>query len=186
MDWNINSRNTLSARYNFIDGRMDEYTNSPTEYLFEGAGYTSVSRSHAASIELNSRISNELHNELHVGYTNVVDGRDTEENLPYVEVQGVGANGGGTAYIGTDRYANANSLDQHTLTLTDNLTWLNHLTELLSWNSESLKNILIQIPGHRVEHLRCRSYSVLTHSLACKHIHEGIRNEEHLFSSFKS
>ena len=123
MDWNINSRNTLSARYNFIDGRMDEYTNSPTEYLFEGAGYTSVSRSHAASIELNSRISNELHNELHVGYTNVVDGRDTEENLPYVEVQGVGANGGGTAYIGTDRYANANSLDQHTLTLTDNLTW---------------------------------------------------------------
>ena len=123
LDWNIDSRNTLSARYNFIDGRMDEYSNSPTEFLFEGAGYTSVSRSHTVSTELNSRISNELHNELHVGYTNVVDGRDTEENLPYVEVQGVGANGGGTAYIGTDRFANANSLDQHTLTLTDNLTW---------------------------------------------------------------
>jgi hypothetical protein len=123
LDWNINSRNTLSARYNFIDGRMDEYANSPTEFLFEGAGYTSVSRSHAVSAELNSRISNELHNELHIGYTNVVDGRDTEVNLPYVEVQGVGENGGGTAYIGTDRFANANSLDQHTLTLTDNLTW---------------------------------------------------------------
>ena len=123
MDWNIDSRNTLSARYNFIDGRMDEYTNSPTEFLFEGAGYTSVSRSHTVSAELNSRISNLLHNELHIGYTNVVDGRDTEENLPYVEVQGVGATGGSTAYIGTDRFANANSLDQHTITLTDNLTW---------------------------------------------------------------
>lgn len=123
LDWNIDSRNTLSARYNFIDGRMDEYTNSPTEFLFEGAGYTSVSRSHAVSAELNSRINDMLHNELRVGYTFVVDGRDTEENLPYVEVQGVGANGGGTAYIGTDRFANANSLDQHTLTLTDNLTW---------------------------------------------------------------
>lgn len=123
LDWNIDSHNTLSARYNFIDGRMDEYANSPTEFLFEGAGYTSVSHSHAVSVELNSRISNYLHNELRVGYTNVVDGRDTEVNLPYVEVQGVGNNGGGTAYIGTDRFANANSLDQHTLTLTDNVTW---------------------------------------------------------------
>ncbi len=123
LDWNIDSRNTLSARYNFIDGRKDEYANSPSLFLFEGAGYTSVSRSHSVSVELNSRISNLLHNEVRIGYSNVVDGRDTDKNLPYVEIQGLGTNGGGTANIGTDRFANANSLDQHTLTLTDNLTW---------------------------------------------------------------
>ena len=123
MDWNINSSNNLSVRYNFIDGRKDEYSNSPTAFMFCGTGYTSVSRAHTAGIELNSRIGNALHNELRAGYTCVTDGRDTERLLPYVEIGGLGMTGGAKAYIGTDRFAGANSLDQHTLTLTDNLTW---------------------------------------------------------------
>ncbi len=123
LDWNINRSNTLSVRYNFIDGRKDEYENTPTAFLFNGTGYTSVSRSHTVSLELNSRISNKVHNEFRAGYTNVTDGRDSERQLPFVVIQGLGETGGSTAYIGTDRYANANSLDQHTTTITDNLSW---------------------------------------------------------------
>lgn len=123
MDWNINSEHNLSVRYNFIDGRKDEYANSPTAFLFGGTGYSSVSSAHTVGIELNSRIGNALHNELRAGYTFVTDGRDTERLLPYVEIGGLCATGGAKAYIGTDRFAGANSLSQHTVTLTDNLTW---------------------------------------------------------------
>lgn len=123
MDWNINRANNLSVRYNFIDGRKDEYANSPTVFMFGGTGYTSVSSAHTIGAELNSRIGNSLHNELRAGYSFVTDGRDTERLLPYVEIGGLGENGGAKAYIGTDRFAGANSLSQHTVTLTDNLTW---------------------------------------------------------------
>ena len=123
MDWNIDSSNTLSVRYNMIDGRKDEYSNSPTAFMFGGTGYTSVSRSHTVGAELNTRIGNRLHNEFRAGYSFVTDGRDVERLLPYVTVRGLGATGGSTAYIGTDRFAGANSLDQHTLTISDNLTW---------------------------------------------------------------
>ncbi|MBP3482477.1 MAG: TonB-dependent receptor [Alistipes sp.] len=123
LDWNINGRNTLSVRYNFIDGRKDEYANTAMSFLFGGAGYTSVSRSHMIGAELNSRIGDNLHNELRIGYGNVTDGRETERLLPCVIIQGLGQSERATAYIGTDRYAGANSLDQHTVTVTDNLTW---------------------------------------------------------------
>ena len=121
-DWNIDSRNTLSLRYNLIDGRKDEYSNSPTAFMFGGTGYTSVSRSHTVGLELNSRIDDRWHNEFRAGYSFVTDGRDTEQLLPFVSIGGLGATGGSTASVGTDRYAGANSLDQHTLTVTDNLT----------------------------------------------------------------
>lgn len=120
-DWNINDANSLSVRYNFIDGRKDEYTNTPTSFMFGGTGYTSVSRSHTIGLELNSRIGTEMHNELRAGYTTVVDGRDTECRLPFVSIGGLGGRNA-TASIGTDRFAGANSLDQHTLTLTDNFS----------------------------------------------------------------
>ncbi|MCH5329613.1 MAG: TonB-dependent receptor [Alistipes sp.] len=121
LDWNIDSRNTLSARYNFIDGRKDEYSNSPTAFMFGGTGYTSVSSSHTVGAELNTRIGDAMHNELRAGYSFVTDGRDTERLLPFVSIAGLGGRNA-TASIGTDRYAGANSLDQHTLTVTDNFT----------------------------------------------------------------
>lgn len=123
MDWNINDENKLSVRYNLIDGRKDEYSNSPTAFMFGGTGYTSVSRAHTVGAELNTRIGSSLHNEFRAGYSFVTDGRDVDRLLPYVTIRGLGASGGATAYIGTDRYAGANSLDQHTLTITDNITW---------------------------------------------------------------
>lgn len=121
LDWNINDANNLSLRYNFIDGRKDEYTNTPVSFMFGGTGYTSVSRSHTIGLELNSRIGTSMHNELRAGYTTVVDGRDTDRLLPFVSIGGLGGKNA-TASIGTDRFAGANSLDQHTLTLTDNFS----------------------------------------------------------------
>ena len=123
MDWNINSENRLSVRYNLIDGRKDEYSNSLTSFMFNGTGYTSVSRSHTVGLELNSQIGTSFHNEFRAGYSIVTDGRDTDCRLPFVSISGLGSTGGSTASIGTDRYAGANSLDQHTLTLTDNFSY---------------------------------------------------------------
>ena len=120
-DWNINDANSLSVRYNFIDGRKDEYSNSPTSFMFGGTGYTSVSRSHTVGVELNSRIGSSMHNEFRAGYTTVTDGRDTERLLPFVSISGLGGKNA-TASIGTDRFAGANSLNQHTLTITDNFS----------------------------------------------------------------
>lgn len=124
LDWNINSRHTLSMRYNFLDARKDEYANSATLFKFCGEGYSSPSNTHSIVGELNSRISQSLFNQLRVGYTRVWDGRDHDSDgrYPFVQINSVGGEAL-TVHIGTDPYALMNSLVQNTINITDNLTF---------------------------------------------------------------
>lgn len=146
LDWNIDSRNSFSVRYNLIDGRKDEYSNSPTSFMFGGTGYTSVSRSHTIGVELNSRINHNWHNEFRTGYTLVTDGRETERLLPFVSIGGLGSSGGATATIGTDRYAGANSLDQHTVIITDNITrYAGHHTLTFGTHNEFYRSHVVYV-----------------------------------------
>ncbi len=124
LDWNINSRHTLSLRYNFLDARKDEYANSASIFKFCGEGYSSPSNTHSIVGELNSRFSQKLFNQLRVGYTRVWDGRDRASGgrYPFVQIDNVGGEPL-TVHIGTDPYALTNSLVQNTINITDNLTF---------------------------------------------------------------
>ena len=86
LDWNINSRNNLSLRYNFLDARKDEFVSSATLLRFNGEGYTSIADTHSVVAELNSRVSDKMFNEFRVGYTRVHDGRDAMSTNRYIPI----------------------------------------------------------------------------------------------------
>ena len=125
LDWNINSRNNLSLRYNFLDARKDEFVSSATLLRFNGEGYTSTADNHSLVAELNSRLSDRMFNEFRVGYTRVHDGREAMSgNLyPYVEIQKMRDGENTSVYVGTDPFAIMNDLVQNTFTLTNNFSY---------------------------------------------------------------
>ena len=125
LDWNINSRNNLSLRYNFLDASKDEFVSSATLLRFNGEGYTSIADTHSLVAELNSRVSEKMFNEFRVGYTRVHDGRDamSGELYPYVEIQKMRDGENTSVYVGTDPFAIMNDLVQNTITLTDNFSY---------------------------------------------------------------
>ena len=125
LDWNINSRNNLSLRYNFLDARKDEFVSSATLLRFNGEGYASPSDTHSLVAELNSRVSEKMFNEFRVGYTRVHDGRDAMSGAlyPYVEIQKMRDGENTSVYIGTDPFAIMNDLVQNTITVTDNFSY---------------------------------------------------------------
>ena len=125
LDWNINSRNNLTLRYNFLDAKKDEFQSSATLLRFNGEGYSSPSDTHSLVAELNSRISDKMFNEFRVGYTRVHDGRDamSGELYPYIEIKKMREGDNTSVYVGTDPYAIMNDLVQNTITLTDNFSY---------------------------------------------------------------
>lgn len=125
LDWNIDKRNTLSLRYNFLDAKKDEFSSNASLLRFNGEGYTSISDTHSVVAELNSRISQQMFNEFRVGYTRVHDGRDamSGEKYPYVNILKMRDGENTSVYIGTDPFAIMNDLVQNTITLTDNFTY---------------------------------------------------------------
>ena len=125
LDWNINSRNNLTLRYNFLDAKKDEFVSSATLLRFNGEGYTSIADTHSVVAELNSRVSEKMFNEFRVGYTRVHDGRDAMSGAkyPYVEIQKMRDGDNTSVYIGTDPFAIMNDLVQNSITLTDNFSY---------------------------------------------------------------
>ena len=125
LDWNINKRNNLTLRYNFLDAKKDEFQSSATLLRFNGEGYTSLADTHSLVAELNSRISNKMFNEVRVGYTRVHDGRDAMSgNLyPYIEIKKMREGDNTSVYVGTDPFAIMNDLVQNTVTITDNFSY---------------------------------------------------------------
>ena len=125
LDWNINSRNNLSLRYNFLDASKDEFVSSATLLRFNGEGYTSIADTHSVVAELNSRVSEKMFNEFRVGYTRVHDGRDAMSGklYPYIEIQKMRDGDNTSVYVGTDPFAIMNDLVQNTITLTDNFSY---------------------------------------------------------------
>ena len=111
LDWNINSDNHLSLRYNMLYADADDSANSLQSFKFRGAEYTNINRTHSVVAELNST-KEWGSNSLRVGYTRLKDGRTSPESLPAVIINGLGENHNGSATIGTDPYSGCTMLDQ--------------------------------------------------------------------------
>lgn len=121
LDWNINSENRMSLRYNMLHADADASSNSAQSFYFTGSEYANINRTHSLVAELNTW-KEQLSNTLRVGYTFLRDGRTTNESLPAVVINGLGANGNGTATIGTNPYSGCNMLTQNIVILGDDLT----------------------------------------------------------------
>jgi hypothetical protein len=128
IDWNINTANKFSLRYQYNNSYKDIYGSGSTTYYFENSGYRMLDKSNSFVAELNSKLSNVLSNEARLGATFVRDNREVPYQGPNISIAklggGVGsATGKTTAYIGTEYSSGANRLNQDIYTFEDNLTW---------------------------------------------------------------
>ncbi len=121
IDWNINSSNRLSLRYNMLHADADASSNTAQAFYFGGSEYANINRTHSLVGELNTSADWGM-NTLRVGYTLLRDGRTTEESLPAVIINSLGERGNGSATIGTNPYSGCNMLSQNIFIIGDDIT----------------------------------------------------------------
>ena len=131
-DWNINDKNKLTARYvhhnseaeiNVSNSQSAGAGNRTTQFnamSFQNSGYTIQDNTRSAVLELNSKISNTLHNNLIVSYDKQIENRGYMSNMfPTIDIRE-----GSTTLtsVGFDPFTPDNKLDYWTLNVTNNLT----------------------------------------------------------------
>lgn len=142
IDWNINTNNKLSFRYQFNDSYKDSYGSGSYTYYFSNSAYRIKNKTNSFVAELNSHLSNSLYNELRAGATFVRDNREVPYAGPTIYI-----NGSNKINIGTDYSSGANYLNQDIWTLEDNLSIYagNHTISVGTHNElYKFKNLFIQ------------------------------------------
>ncbi|MDR3188117.1 MAG: carboxypeptidase regulatory-like domain-containing protein [Prevotellaceae bacterium] len=120
VDWNINSKNKLSARYSYLNGSQLVFSNTANALHLNNNGYVMNNATHSVIAELTSQISPEWFNELRAGFTSVRDFREIPgQAIPYVKINLPNSR---TVELGSERYSPANYLHQDIWTITDNVT----------------------------------------------------------------
>ena len=120
LDWNINAKNQLMVRHNYIKAYDDVLSRSGTSFKFGNNGGRNNSTQNISVLELRSQLSESLSNNLLLGYSRIRDARSTSGSLfPHVEIQNFNASGNIVAF-GSERSSTANALDQDIFEITDN------------------------------------------------------------------
>jgi hypothetical protein len=135
MDWNINDKHKLTARYihhdseaeiNISNSSSAGAGNRTTQFnsmSFKNSGYIIMDNTRSAVLELNSKLSNTSHNNLIVGYDKQIEDRAYMSGVfPTIDIaDGTSAR---VNYISTgfDPFTPGNKLDYNTFHITNNLT----------------------------------------------------------------
>lgn len=118
-DYLIDAKNRLTVRHNYVHGLRDDISNGINALRFENNKYTQTSTTNITVAELNTYFSNNVVNNLIVGYSNVRDNREIPGSpFPQVTIQ-LGASG--TVTAGTEGYSPSAKQKQDLFQLTDNL-----------------------------------------------------------------
>jgi len=132
LDWNINDKHKLTARYvwhnsdaeiNISNSQSAGAGNRTTQFnamSFKNSGYIIMDNTRSGVLELNSKFSNTLHNNLIVGYDKQIENRDyLSPMFPTIDIM----NGSATyTSVGFDPFTPGNKLDYNTFHITNNLT----------------------------------------------------------------
>ena len=117
IDWNINSSNKFMFRYQIADSYSDQYGSGISTYYFNGSSYKQVNKTHTFVGELNSRISDNVSNELRATPVRVRDHREPGYKGAPIDIKDqVHSN------LGTEYSSGVNNMNSNTFTLTDNLS----------------------------------------------------------------
>jgi len=118
LDYNINENHSISLRHSYVDGAQNDVFGSTNRRInFGNNGVFRPNTTNSSAIELNSRIGENMSNNLIVGYTSVVDDRDPlGQNFPSVFIN----DGNGQISFGGEAFSPANALDQKSFTITNN------------------------------------------------------------------
>ena len=137
IDWNINSKNTLTLKYNYLKSSADQFASTSrngfsgfvtggqpgnTAMPFQGSGYVINNNFNIFIAELNTRFSNKIVNKFQVGYTALRDFRSTQGNseLPLVDIL---LNGNIYTTFGYEPFTYNNKLNTNTFQFSDILTY---------------------------------------------------------------
>jgi hypothetical protein len=132
LDWNISDKHKLTARYVQHDSEAEinisnsnsagagNRTAQQLSMAFANSGYIIMDNTRSYVLELNSKLSNTLHNSLIIGYDKQIEDRKYRSSLfPTIDI----LNGTTTyASVGFDPFTPGNKLDYNTFHITDNLT----------------------------------------------------------------
>lgn len=117
IDWNINDKHRLTVRHNYIKAFDDNISRSATLFRYGNNTYRFNNKQNTTVVELRSRFSNTLSNNLLVSSQKIRDYRSTYGTLfPSIEI----TQGAGTIQLGSERSSTANELDQDIFEITDN------------------------------------------------------------------
>lgn len=131
-DWNINDKNKLTARYvhhnssaeiNISNSQSAGAGNRTTQYnamSFKNSGYIIMDNTRSAVLELNSKLTNTLHNNLIVSYDKQIEDRAYMSAMfPTIDIRE-----GSATYtsVGFDPFTPGNKLNYWTFNVTNNVT----------------------------------------------------------------
>jgi hypothetical protein len=148
LDWNINDKNKLTARYvnhnssaeinisNSQSAGFGNRTQNINAMSFQNSGYVIMDNTRSAVLELNSKLSNTLHNNIIVSYDKQIEDRAYRSQMfPTIDIKE-----GATTLtsVGFDPFTPGNKLDYNTFNITNNLTkYLNKHTLVGGFNYQS-------------------------------------------------
>ena len=118
VDWNISDAHKLMIRYQLMDANKDNYSSGANTYYFNNSGYSMVTRTNTIVAELNSRLTDKIHNDLRVSAVIERDHRD----VPYQGANMYISGEKPVIDLGTEYSSGANAMNSDTWTLTDNLS----------------------------------------------------------------
>lgn len=122
LDWNINAKNQLTLRHNYIKAFDDNISRSTTQFRFGNNAYRFNNNQNVSVLELRSSISPSVSNNLIVGYQRIRDFRSTSGALfPQIQINNINGISGNSVLVGSERSSTANELDQDIIEFTDNL-----------------------------------------------------------------
>ena len=139
IDWNINDNNKLALRYNYTNNTswiapnassMDGGTRSPYSrtslysMAFANSMYSMNNIVHTASLDLNSRISDNLSNQFLATFSKLDDVRGTNsEEFPFIDIQDGSGNNVQYMSLGYELFTWNNAVHNTVLNIKDDLTY---------------------------------------------------------------
>ncbi len=146
IDYNISQNHRLTLRHNYVDGTSDRlgWRSRTNELSFDSHLYQFKSKTHSTVMQLRSTFSNNLFNELIVGYKTITDRRGAEGE-PSTELHVFEP--GLRLVAGVERFSSANELDQSIFEFTNNINYAigSHMITLGTHNEfYSFRNLFIR------------------------------------------
>jgi hypothetical protein len=122
LDYNLSKNHQLSLRNNFIDAFDDNISRNSTFFRFGNNGFKFTNKQNITVLELRSKLSNSMSNNLILGYSNIRDKREIlGSEFPQITITNVDGISTNSVEFGSQRSSVANELDQDIFEITDNL-----------------------------------------------------------------